>query len=354
MRQIQNAALPEWQLPPTHPPLAPRDRPDAFLRAIPDAALDICLILRNNPVAAPRDALQLAMRGFCTLPWPISHATLGPGRLDLRIDGAQLVFGSFPLPATAAFFRPDMAGASRATGRLGYLLSHHDMALRLRIAISATTEMLAAIRHLLLSLTRPKAVIALPQWLVLSLPEFERLSTEAPDQPLLAIPLPRRAPRHARLRPRDPDAKPPQQPTTEQPAARPRLFRRRQDGPDPECAPDPIETLLDDYHDTRLSRALRAEFRATANWNWIATRGSNHRLALLRGQTTRSEQASDMLVCDAVVLARRGWARPRLAPILLATLVALLPLTGQDRPVQTDMDPDRPGLILTAAPVYSA
>lgn len=368
MRQSMPAPIPEWQ---PHQPPAPRARcaqpeaspcttPDKTADKTPDTALDICLLLHNR--AAPRltDPFQLALRGFCTLPWPVSCATLSGGRLDLRIDGAQVQLCQITLAHDAPVYRPALARAALLTGRLSYLLTHHDMALRLRIDATAAPDLVAAIRHLLLCLTRPKAVITYPQRLVLSLSEYEHLSRDDLAQPLLTTPLQLRIPRHTRPHQKVTKTDHTQPLTPNPPRHRASLFRRPDDRPDDRpdsmpaahTAPDPVETLLAEYHDAHLSRALRSEFRTPTHWKWIAPPGTNHRVALLQSDTAEADQAKDMLICDAVMLSRRGRVRHHLAPILLATLVALTQLAWLDLPANSDANHD--STTLTDPLAYSA
>lgn len=351
MRQPVSAAVPEW--PPHHtlPPIGPRERRDAVLRAAgADAALDICLLLHNCPIAEPAEIFQLALRGFCTLPGQVSCATLSPGRLDMRIDGTPIMLAQMTLADEQSFFRPDLAGAARITARLGYFLAQHDMALHLRIGATASPDLIAACQHLLLRLTRPKAVIMLPQRLVFSLSEFEHQPRDIPGQTCLATPLQIRIPQRTRRGRRTAGTAPPI--PLGQPAPPPSLFRRPEDRPVATSAPDPVETLLAEFDDTRVSRALRAEFRAAPNWKWVATPGAKQRVGLFQTDAAGSPRARDMLICDAVMLARRGQMRHLLAPILLATLVALMPLAWQDRYMQGTADHDSQAL--TTAHVYSA
>lgn len=349
MRQPVSAAVPEW--PPHHtlPPIGPRERRDAVLRAAgADAALDICLFLHNCPIAAPAEIFQLALRGFCTLPGQVSCATLSPGRLDMRIDGTPIMLAQMTLADEQSFFRPDLAGASRITARLGYFLAQHDMALHLRIGATASPDLIAAGQHLLLRLTRPKAVITLPQRLVFSLSEFENQPRDTSGQSCLATPLQIRIPQRIGRRTAGTARPIP----LGQPAPTPSLFRRPEDRAVATSAPDPVETLLAEFDDTRVSRALRAEFRAAPNWKWVATPGAKQRVGLFQTEAAGSPRARDMLICDAVMLARRGQMRHHLAPILLATLVALMPLAWQDRYMQSAANHD--SLSRTTPLVYSA
>lgn len=351
MRQPVSAAVPECPSHHTLPPIGPGEQRDTVLHAAgADAALDICLLLHNCPIAEPAEIFQLALRGFCTLPGQVSCATLSPGRLDMRIDGTQILLAQMTLAGSQSFFRPDLAGAARITARLGYFLTQHDMALHLRIGTTASTDLIAACQHLLLRLTRPKAVITLPQRLVFSLSEFERQSRDTSGQPCIATPLQIRIPqRIGRRRSHEDTARPI---PFSQHKQTPSLFRRPEDGPGASNAPDPVDTLLAEFDDTRVSRALRAGFRAAPNWKWIATPGAKQRIGLFQTDAAGSPRARDMLICDAVMLARRGQKRHHLAPILLATLVALIPLVWQDRYMQSAADHDSQAL--TTPRDYSA
>ena len=307
------------------------ERLDIFSQIIAEARLDICLLFRTLPRTRQVDPLQLVLRGLCTLDRQVSHATLTPERIETRIDGIRLAFGHFSLSPDAPFFRPDLAGASLNSGRLGHLLSHHKLAIRLRIDAAASAGLIDEICHLILGLYPPTAVITLPQRLVLTRTEFQDLPRDSLDQLNRATVLNLSPPRHARPSLHDGRAEAPPGAQHSGPqgyAARQySLFKRSHDSAAARPETDPVTCLLTDYHDATRLRALQAEFRKDRRWTHLPRKGTGHRPGFLQPESRPRKPARDVLICDAVVIAYGGRMRHCLAPILLATLVALISYT---------------------------
>lgn len=304
-------------------------QPDAFIRAVPDADFDICLLFHQTRCAQAVDRFQLLLRGMCALNRQVTRAAMMEDRIEVQIDAAKVILGNMEQVHALRLCRPDIIGASRQSGRLAYLLAHHDLALRLRIDANASATLIAEICHLAMGSQPTKAVILLNQQMLLSPAEFRaydlaalhNLKAGAPVTTLRA-----RYTRPARLDadlPPSPFAAPVTRPR--RPKQRHTVFARSNAIASASAAQDdPLDQIVSDFCDNRQLAAMVAAFRSSpVRTTTRTTQGDDWR----NGTPTQRENTPHCLLCDAVRIEFRGHVMKPLAPILLATLVLFTQLS---------------------------
>lgn len=307
-------------------------RLDAFTTAVPDAGFDICLLFHRTHSAQAIDRFQLLLRGMCALNRRVTRAAMIEDRIEVQIDAARLVLGHVECAHPLPLFRPDIPGASLHSGRLAYLLAHHDLALRLRIDICAPEALITEISHLAMGPHPPKAVILLAQGLLLSLAEFRAHDLAALRSMTQGPPVSMPSPRYARpgrvasdLRPSpfSPHVMRPPVPTRRQ-----SLFGHRNTPARlPGANADALDRVVSDFCDKRALGALAAGFRMRPAKGPRLKATHKPRMDIVPKPASPHRICEDTLLCDAVMIEYRGHVGTCLAPILLATLVLVSQLT---------------------------
>ena len=300
------------------------ERLDPFTRAVPDAGFDICMLFQHEDSTPAIDRFQLLLRGLCALNRQVTRAAMIDDRIELQIDGAKLVLGHVDGMQGLPLYRPRTTGPSLHTGRLAYLLSHHDLALRLRIDITASVPLISEIAHLAMRPHPPKAVILLASGILLSHSEFRTHDRDTLDRlvpgPLIAT----LRPRYQRPAGCEPSARPsPCTPSSRPPVpstGRPTVFARAPGRTGFQTAGvDPLDQIVTTYCDARSADAVVAAFRTAT--------GRARASGRLRRKAPGSCPAQTDLLCDAVMLEYRGRRVNPLAPIPLVTLVLFAQIT---------------------------
>jgi len=298
-------------------------QPDAFIRAVPDADFDICLLFHQTRCTQAIDRFQLLLRGMCALDRQVTRAAMMEDRIEVQIDAAKVILGNMEQVQALRLCRPDIAGASRQSGRLAYLLAHHDLALRLRIDTNASGTLITEICHLAMGPHPPKAVILLKQRLLLSPSEFRARDPAALHSLPAGAQIETIRARYARPARLDADQPPspfaPQVQRPQRPKQRHIVFAPSNTKATASIPQDdPLDQIVSDFCDGRQLAALVAGFRTPPV---KATLRNNQRAEWRYGKPAPRQNAAHCLLCDAVRIEFRGHVIKPLAPILLATLV---------------------------------
>ncbi len=264
-----------------------------FSRAIPNASLDVILLVHRARPTPQLARFQTLLRALCTLQHAISRAAMLDDRIELQVEDWQLVLGDAgPIRRIGpALRRPDLCNATRQAARLAYFMDHHALALRLRVAEGAPAALLTDICQLVMQLHSPSAVILSGSGLVLGKSEFETALATGLESLRPGPLLPDLTPRYAR-------------PGAVVASPTPSAFSGR----------DPA------HNNSELRRAEGLAARICIE------RDSAELAAVFRSdgpipETDESDVPIEASLCDAVMLRSPRFAARIIAPLLAATLI---------------------------------
>lgn len=301
---------------------------DAITRAVPDARTDVCCLLHGSTPTPVTEWLLCMVAAFGNLGCKVTAARLVEDRIEFTVDDVRVAMGLIRQinRDEQAFYRPSLPHASRKAALLGYYLSRKAQACRLRIDRQASSRLVQDICGLIMHLHRPKAVILVPQGLLLTAHEFNTLSPETLCRLQRGTLIRPPAQRHERPRmgraatPRPPERHSARQPTQQPPAV---FLRNRQSPAEGTTAKTGTtgQRVASAFCSAKTERSLKSAFRApqfTARPR-LPAQGFGSTPMPDREQST----LDDALICDAIRFRARGHVSSVVVPLLMATMILL-------------------------------
>ncbi|MGY6549274.1 MAG: hypothetical protein ACXIU7_09750 [Roseinatronobacter sp.] len=303
---------------------------DDFALAVPESGFEIGLLYKGQAQAHAVEHLQLLLRGLCSFGHQVSRVTMQGDRIDLQVNACRLIFGEMHNVRNLPLWRPALPGAQLQSGRLGHVLQHHDMCLRLRLSLDAGAALIEQLTRLLIEIHAPRAVILWPQGVILTLSEFasrslaelRALTRGAPALKLVSrldrpeIPLPASA--------TGADEPTPSRAPAPAPKPRPRMTVFRKTRHPSDRATQSLDRVISTCTDQQAQDALRMAFR----------KGSR----TLVTQAPHSP-ATALASGSAHAGSHRHSRFPVLLPILLAALILFGEIAAQSLGLLTPVSP---------------